>query len=228
MLEISPVNENTWIVYFGETISDEVAMRVKHFNDLLWLSHAEVVLDTVPSYTSVLVTFNLRLIDRFAMAAILRQAYQRTISTELVDQALETLVIEVCYGIGAVNDLEYVAQYCGLTTQQIIDLHAGQSYRVYAIGFSPGFGFLGNTHKSLFVPRRKTPRLKIPAGSVSLADNQSAVYPSESPGGWQVIGRTWQKMVDWDSDEFAFLKTGYKVRFEPISEADYRAKGGQL
>jgi allophanate hydrolase subunit 1 len=74
MLEISPVNENTWIVYFGETISDEVAMRVKHFNDLLWHGHADVVLDTVPSYTSVLVTFNLRLIDRFAMAAILRQA----------------------------------------------------------------------------------------------------------------------------------------------------------
>lgn len=227
MLEISPVNENTWIVYFGITISDQVAMRVKHFNDLLWLNHAEVVLDTVPSYTSVLVTFNLRLIDRFAMAALLRQSYQLTVSTELVDQALETLVIEVCYGIGAVNDLEYVAQYCGLTPQQIIDLHTGQSYRVYAIGFSPGFGFLGNTHKSLFVPRRKTPRLKIPAGSVSLADNQSAVYPSESPGGWQVIGRTWQKMVDWDRDEFAFLKTGYKVRFEPISEADYLAKGGQ-
>jgi len=228
MLEISPVNENTWIVYFGQTISDDVAMKVKYFNDLLWHSHASVMLDTVPSYTSVLVTFNLRLIDRFRMESLLREAHQITLSTELVDPALETLVIEVCYGIGAVNDLDYVAQYCGLSAQQIIDLHAGQSYRVYAIGFSPGFGFLGNTHKSLFVPRRTTPRLKVPAGSVSLADNQSAVYPSESPGGWQVIGRTWQKMVNWDRDEFAYLKTGYKVRFEPISESEYLAKGGQL
>lgn len=223
---ISPINENTWIAYLGDIISDDVAMKVKHFNALLKLNHADVVIDTVPSYTSVLVTFDLQRVDRFGMSKIMRDAFAKTMAAEHVDEALETVTIPVCYDIGDTNDIDYVAEYCNMSKQQVIDTHAGETYRVYSIGFSPGFGFLGNTAKHLYVPRKTTPRLKVPAGSVALADNQTAVYPSESPGGWQVIGRTWTKMVDWEADELSYLKIGYKVQFEPISAEEYKEKGG--
>lgn len=225
---ISAVNENTWIVYLGEEISDTVAMRVKYLHHWLAANHASHILDSVPSYTSILVTFNVLRVDRFDMRRILNTGLNATNSAVLQDEDLETITIPVCYDVGAVNDLGDVAEHCQLTKQAVIDLHVGTRYRVYAIGFSPGFGFLGNTPKEIYVPRKTTPRLKVPTGSVALADNQTAVYPSESPGGWQVIGRTYQSMVDWSAKELSYLKMGYQVQFEPISESEYLSKGGSL
>ncbi|WOD09091.1 carboxyltransferase domain-containing protein [Marinomonas sp. GJ51-6] len=101
-----------------------------------------------------------------------------------------------------------------MSMEEVIKRHSETTYRAYAIGFTPSFAFLGNTPKELHVPRKTTPRLKVPIGSVALAENQTAVYPSVTPGGWQIIGRTPVQLVDWGSENLALIAMGDSVRFE--------------
>ena len=103
-----------------------------------------------------------------------------------------------------------------------------RTYRVYAIGFSPGFAYLGITDQRIALPRKATPRQKIPTGSVGIAGSQTAIYPSATPGGWQIVGRTPQRMIDWDSDSLALVSVGDRVRFRSIDRQEYLDLGGSL
>jgi len=140
----------------------------------------------------------------------------------------EEVVLPVYYGPEVALDLEYIARECQLSTEEVIRLHSEQIYRVYAIGFSPGFAYLGNTPDQLRVARKATPRLKVPAGSLGIADNQTAIYPAQTPGGWQIIGRTPLEMIDWDSQTLTRVKVGDRVRFEPVDRDTFIAMGGRL
>ncbi len=124
--------------------------------------------------------------------------------------------------------MEDVAKHCQLSMEEIIKRHSEAVYRAYAIGFTPGFAFLGNTPDELHVPRKTTPRLKVPIGSVAIAENQTAVYPSVTPGGWQIIGRTPINLIDWGSKNLALIAMGDSVRFESISRDEFLVQGGQL
>ena len=115
-----------------------------------------------------------------------------------------------------------------LSINGVIKRHNETVYRAYAIGFTPGFAFLGNTPDELHVPRKTTPRLKVPVGSVAIAENQTAVYPSVTPGGWQIIGRTPVNLIDWGSENLALIAMGDAVRFEAISRDEFLVQGGQL
>ena len=112
------------------------------------------------------------------------------------------------------EDLEFVADYTNLSVDEIIDLHAKAEYTVAMIGFLPGFPYLVGMDDRLFVPRRETPRLKVQKGSVGLAGLQTGIYPFESPGGWQIIGKTSTKL--FDIEHLSFLKIGDKLRFVPV------------
>jgi KipI family sensor histidine kinase inhibitor len=109
----------------------------------------------------------------------------------------------------------------------VIDLHAGRDYRVGALGFSPGFAYLGELDERLALPRRATPRTHVPAGSLAIAERQTAVYPQASPGGWHLLGRTAQRLFDPHQQPPCPLAVGDRVRFLPTDEATYRAAGGQ-
>jgi inhibitor of KinA len=110
----------------------------------------------------------------------------------------------------------------------VIALHSSIIYDVYAIGFAPGFAYLGNVDKRIAMPRKETPRQKIFKGSVGIADQQTAIYPSDSPGGWQIIGRTPISLIDYNDDKLTKFETGDKVKFNPISRADFIDMGGVL
>ena len=128
--------------------------------------------------------------------------------------------VPCCYQLGA--DLEIVAELKGLTTKEVIRLHSETEYCVYAIGFSPGFPYMGYLPKELEgIPRLATPRLKVPAGSVGLTGVQTGIYPEQKPGGWHLIGQTPNLLVDILTQYFAF-NIGDKVRFSPISNSTFK------
>ncbi|MBA4503025.1 5-oxoprolinase subunit PxpB [Marinobacterium marinum] len=228
MTRMQPVNESTWIIYLGDEISEAVAAQVAQLTRNIRASLGNCLTDIIPSYTSVLVSFDLQQADRFAVEALLRTAFEQVqgVSEDLSDT--EEVVLPVYYGPEVALDLEYIARECQLSTEEVIRLHSEQIYRVYAIGFSPGFAYLGNTPESLRIARKSTPRLKVPAGSLGIADNQTAIYPSQTPGGWQIIGRTPLDMIDWDSETLTRVNVGDRVRFDPIDRETFIDMGGRL
>lgn len=129
--------------------------------------------------------------------------------------------LPVCYGGDYGPDLQAVCDHTGLSAEAVIERHAAVAYRVYMLGFTPGFPYLGGMDEALKTPRLKVPRLKIPAGSVGIADAQTGVYPQETPGGWQIIGRTPLALFDASRAEPALLAAGDRVRFVPIDATTF-------
>ncbi len=129
--------------------------------------------------------------------------------------------IPVCYGGDFGPDLEYVAHHNNISPQEVIEIHSGNEYSVYMIGFSPGFPYLGGMSEKISAPRRSSPRLIIPAGSVGIAGKQTGIYPIETPGGWQIIGRTPIKLFRPDEESPSLLQAGDKIKFTPISYPEF-------
>ncbi|WP_203300019.1 5-oxoprolinase subunit PxpB [Marinobacter sediminum] len=227
-MRIEGINESTCIVYFGDTICDETAGRVKQATDNIRAALSDVITDLVPSYTSVMVCYDLERIDRFGIHTRLRQALEGGATGTQDDAQAQTLELPVYYGPEVALDLKDVCEFSGLSPDEVIRIHSEQTYRVYAIGFSPGFAFLGSTDQRIAMPRKSTPRLKVPVGSVGIAGAQTAIYPSATPGGWQIVGRTPSKMVDWDSESLALAQIGDRIKFRSIDREEFISLGGQF
>lgn len=181
--------------------------------------------DIVPASDTLLLTFDPGLLDTSraideVVAALGSARSLGPIASRLVE-------IPVCYGEECAPDLADVARLHGLTTTEVAATHAAAEYTVRFIGFAPGFGYLAGLPSALHTPRLATPRVRVPAGSVGLAGDQSGVYPSATPGGWRLIGRTPLTMFDARRDPPARLALGDRVRFVPISHAEFSnlAKG---
>ena len=129
--------------------------------------------------------------------------------------------IPVCYGNEYGPDIEHVAEANKMSVNEVIDIHSKGKYLVYMIGFAPGFPYLGGMSEKIATPRRNTPRTVVPKGSVGIAGMQTGVYPIETPGGWQIIGRTPLKLFDAESKEKTLLKCGDIIKFYPISCDEY-------
>lgn len=228
-MKIEAVNESSTIVYLGDIICDEVADQVKRASDLIRKELSDVLIDLIPSYTSVLVIYDLNRVDRLGLEARLHQLLDSL--SEVTSESSEpnkVLELPVYYGDEVALDLADVSEHTGLSAEEVIRVHSDNEYRVYAIGFTPGFAYLGNTDKRITIGRKSTPRLKVPTGSVGIADNQTAIYPSVTPGGWQIIGRTPVKLIDWQSDSLTPFEVGDMVRFIPITRQEFLDQGGQL
>jgi KipI family sensor histidine kinase inhibitor len=137
-------------------------------------------------------------------------------------------VLPVYYDVEAGADLSDLAEASGLSVDQVIEIHSSTPYRVYAIGFAPGFAYLGQVDERIARPRLATPRLRVPKGSVAIADRQTAVYPDTSPGGWNLIGRCPVEMFNPASDPIMPVSVGDRVTFEPVDRARFLALGGDL
>ncbi|OEE60053.1 allophanate hydrolase [Enterovibrio norvegicus FF-162] len=228
MARIEAVNEQTLIVYLGDKIDEAVAAEVNHA--IFQIQHAlgNLITDIIPSYHSILVSFDLSRTDRFDIIKRIKQALAT--HTEAVSNDSDKVIVEipVYYGEDVALDMADVCSKTGLTADAVVKLHSEREYRVYAIGFSPGFAYLGSVDDAIVMPRKSTPRLKVPTGSVGLADNQTAIYPSSTPGGWQIIGRTPLNMIDWDSETLARVNVGNRVKFHPIDRDAFIQLGGVL
>lgn len=180
------------------------------------------LIDLVPSYTSLTLYFKKKHSWKF---------YTKEIESILVlaehnksvplKKEREIKKIPVCYELDFASDLESLATQLNLSTIQIIELHHQQLYQVYAIGFTPGFPYMGKINKQLVVPRKEIPTPYIHAGSVAIAHHQTGIYPFSTPGGWHVIGRTPLSLFDKNRSPVCFLETGDQVRFIPISKTEF-------
>jgi inhibitor of KinA len=171
----------------------------------------------VPAYDTVLVSYDPLAVSAEEalerLAALVGDA-EGTDLAPVIDPGL--IEIPVHYGGADGPDLDEVAERLGLRPGQVVEAHVGAIYRVFLLGFAPGFGYLGRLPESLVVPRRPSPRTRVPAGSVGIAGAQTAVYPAAMPGGWNLIGRT--DLVMWDAgrEPPALLRPGASVRFVPV------------
>ena len=204
-------------IQFGDEISPAINARIRRFGAALDAAPLDGVTEWVCGYAVVTVYYRPWMIGYEDLCAALRQ---RVIEAEatLSEADLEERVVEipVCYGGEFGPDLEEVAAWHGLTAEQVIRRHCRPLYRVYFLGFLPGFAYLGGLPASLETPRRAGPRLRVPAGAVGIAGNQTGVYPLETPGGWQIIGQTPLRLYDPRRDAPALLSAGDRVRFAPI------------
>lgn len=174
------------------------------------------VLDVVPTVGTVGVYFDALKIDAEALTARLRQEVDRLVPGHARAEAGTLHRIPVRYGGAFGPDLADVALAAGLSEQVVVSLHSRPVYRVFMLGFSPGFAYMGLVESSIAVPRRATPRTAVPTGSVAIAGRQTGIYPSESPGGWQLIGRTPVRPFDLERAEPFLFKAGDRVQFYAV------------
>lgn len=217
---------DTLICYFGERIDPEIHRRVMAAASALERGALPGIRGVIPSYASLLVRYDPLLWEEEELTERLLEL--PTVPEARESAAPEPLRIPVWYDPEAGPDLEPLARELGLSVQELVAIHSGRSYRVYAIGFMPGFGYLGELDPRIAAPRLATPRPLVPAGSVAIADRQSAVYPAASPGGWRLLGRTPLKLFDPDRADPSLLKVGMEVLFEPIPRERYLELGGEL
>jgi KipI family sensor histidine kinase inhibitor len=225
-MRICNAGEDALIVYLGEqatpAISHQVQAACLAIEDTLGLD----LVDLVPSYASVLVIFNPLRTDHLRVRQKVSNCLQIATGSQTDESRLVTL--PCWYSTESGPDLEALANSAGLSTEGVIELHQAMEYQVYAIGFAPGFAYLGQVDKRIAAPRLSTPRQKVPRGAVAIADQQTAVYPAPSPGGWNLIGLCPTRMFDPGSTPTMPVNVGDRVRFEAIDKVTYLQLGGEL
>jgi KipI family sensor histidine kinase inhibitor len=202
------------LVELGEGISAEVNRRVQALFQLLEAAPIPGVLEAAPAYRSLLVVYDPLVVSR---AALVRQigALARRAAGESPPPP-RTVTVPVVYGGAQGPDLAEVSRLLGLPADEVVRRHSEAVYRVYMIGFTPGYPYMGELPAELAVPRRSTPRTRVPKGSVGIAQRQTGIYPVDSPGGWQIIGWTPLELFDPRRQPPALLEMGDAVRFTPI------------
>jgi len=177
------------------------------------------VIDLIPAYNELMICYDPLVISFRQLLDILHSLENIPDDISLPDA--KTIRVPVLYGGEAGPDLNEVAKRNGLTPDQVINIHSSADYLIYMLGFTPGFCYLGGMDERIATPRKAEPRLKIPAGSVGIADKQTGIYPMESPGGWQLIGRTPLRLFDPAADPAFMFSPGDHIRFYGIDEKEF-------
>ena len=201
---------------FAEIISEEINIHIISLKDAIEKNPFNGFLECVPAYSSLTVYFNN--IHKDEVIEIVSEI-NSTLSTQNRQPKSKIIPIPVCYEMG--EDLSSVASQLNSSEKDIILLHSEQTYRVFMIGFTPGFPYMGTLPKLLEMERKKTPSLNIQPGSVAIAGKQTGIYPTNSPGGWHVIGRTPINMFDKKRTPACFLQAGDMVQFKPITKKEF-------
>lgn len=197
------VTADSAILYFKQEVSEKNLELIQ--SCYLSLQELEGIIDITSSYASVLIQFDIFKYDHHTLEQAILKHLEEQVSTK--DKIQNIFKIPTDYQNNL--DLERVAQHNNLTIEEVISLHSEQQYRVYTIGFMVGFAYLGKVHEKIFTPRLASPRKKVPKGSVAIADFQTAIYPQDSAGGWNIIGQT-------EFDDFHQFSIGDIIQFERI------------
>ena len=207
-------------VEFGNEISTEINAKIRAFNIALENSKIPGIVETVPTYRSLMIHYDPEVILCAPLMEELRGLLGKLDQIRIPPS--EVIEIPVLYGGEEMGpDLAFVAEHAGKTQEEVIQIHTSTEYLIYMLGFTPGFTYLGGMDESIATPRLKQPRVKIPAGSVGIAGSQTGVYPIDSPGGWQLIGLTPVRMYDPDRAEPILPKAGEYIKFYSITKAEF-------
>lgn len=214
------------VVEFGDRIDPALNREVRELWRALERAAIPGIVEMVPTYRSLLVCYDPLAIHADDLRARLLETDHH--KGELDLGAPRLIDVPTAYGGEFGPDLAFVAQHAGLTEAEVVQIHAGADYLVYMIGFSPGFPYLGGMSPRIATPRLATPRTAIPAGSVGIAQQQTGIYPVESPGGWQLIGRTPLRLFDAGRQPPTLFEAGDSIRFVPVGAEEYREIEGQV
>ena len=208
------------LVEYGDKIDPEINKKIRG----IFLTQEKFpipgVTEIVPTYRSLLVFYDPEKTSPDRLQVELLELEKK--QGEATIPPPEIFEIPVAYGGEYGPDLAFVARHNGIPPEEVIAIHTQETYLIYMLGFTPGFPFLGGLSEKLFTPRLKTPRVVVPAGSVGIANNQTGIYPIDSPGGWQLIGRTPRKLYDPKRMNPILLKAGSYLRFKNISAEEYK------
>ena len=208
------------LVEFGDEISREINEKVRRMALVVQDGIREGIVEVVPTYRSLLIIYNPLLLPIEDLKKRLEQIEEGLQQAPLPEPKLTR--IPAVYGGHYGPDLEEVAKYHHISPGKVIQLHCSKPYLIYMIGFMPGYPYMGELPEELVTPRLKTPRLVVPKGSVAIAQRQTGIYSMESPGGWQILGRTPVELFDPGKDPPALLKMGDLVQFYQIGEKEFQ------
>jgi KipI family sensor histidine kinase inhibitor len=211
---ILPVGESAFTVEFGDAVDIALNRQVHALDRVLAANPIPGIVETVPTYRSLLVMYDPAQSSTGAMRDALSQALASMTTAALPEGRL--VEVPVRYGGSWGPDLETVAAHCGISTREVIRQHAEPVYHVAMLGFAPGFAYLLGLPPALATPRLATPRVRVPPGSIGVAGAQTGIYALETPGGWRIVGQTGLALFDLDRDDPFLLRAGDRVRFVPL------------
>lgn len=212
------------LVEYGNTIDPAVNQKVRSMAIVVKDNMPAGVIEIIPTYRSILIYYDPSITTPSLLKATLTDLESSL--SEIKIPPPKVVEIPVCYGGEYGPDIDHVAQSHNLTLQEVIHLHSEPEYLIYMVGFTPGFPFLGGLPEVLHTPRLKTPRTRVPEGSVGIANGQTGVYPIASPGGWQLIGKTPISLFSPERSSPILYQAGDRIRFKPISPSDYQQISG--
>lgn len=213
---IYPIHDHALTVAFSEKISEADNARVLALRDAIEQQPLKGLLDCVPAYSSLAVYYKTEC-KREDVVNYLQERIESSAAMLNQQSSGKIIRVPVCYDPSFGTDQEFVCEHLQITREELIEQHTGNIFKIYMIGFIPGFPYMGVLPEGWQIPRKQTPSLKIAAGSVALAGQQTGIYPAEVPGGWQVIGRTPLRIFDALREPSCLFKAGDQVKFESIS-----------
>ena len=222
-IKILTAGDASLLVEFGKEINPEINRKIAATVQLMREQHIEGVVDVIPSFCALLINYDPRVIGYEEIKGRIKDLLK--VEIKAGDERKKIFEIPVCYGGDFGPDIATIAEHAGLTEQEVIDIHSSRDYLIYMLGFLPGFCYLGGLDERIFTPRLASPRLKIDAGSVGIGGSQTGIYPLDSPGGWQLMGKTPVKTYDPGREVPILVEAGDYIRFVPIDEEEfYRIK----
>lgn len=233
--ELYPLGEDAVLIELGKEINLETHQRVQMISGLLENHSPDWMTEYILAFTTITVFYDPFKITKACQDHQLPYTYvcsqiRSLLETLQFKQNTQPRVVEipVCYGGELGPDLDIVASVNHLTPEEVIQIHTSSDYIVYMIGFAPGFPYIGGMSEKIAAPRKETPRLKIPERSVGIAGMQTGIYPIETPGGWQLIGRTPIQIFTPEANPPSLLRAGDKIKFTAISFEEYEALENQI
>ena len=203
----------------GSEINEQINANVKYLDDKINAAHIPGVEGTIPTYCCIMINYA----PHIVAYDILKKKILELLETggEITISSGRLIHVPCAYGGHFGMDFDFAARYSGLEKEELVAIHSGTYYRVYMLGFLPGFVYLGGLDERIRLPRLESPRLKIPRGAVGIGGSQTGVYPMESPGGWRLLGSTPIEFYDPDREEPILCRAGDVIKFDPISSCEY-------
>ena len=217
---ISPVGDRAISIDFGQVIDPKINRHIRQTIERIKALQLEGIIELVPTYCALLVEYDAMQYSYSEICNIIEPTLDEGM-TDTTNELVTVVEVPTVYGGEFGPDLSFVASHNHLSEAEVISIHSGTDYLVYMLGFIPGFTYLGGMDPRIATPRLSSPRTLIPAGSVGIAGEQTGTYPSDSPGGWQIIGRTPVTMYDMSKAQAALLNAGDYVRYVPIDESEF-------
>lgn len=224
--KIIVAGENSLIIYFSERPCEKTSSLIAHTASQLQKKLNHNLIDLVPSYHSLLVTYNAIEVEHSVLESYINNAISSW-SSDIKTQLGRHIELPVYYSLESGPDLQRLADHAKLTIDEAISVHQQSEYTVYAMGFAPGFAYLGEIDTRIAIPRLATPRANVPMGAVAIADRQTAIYPAQSPGGWNLIGLCPTVMFDPNQQPSTLVEVGYRVSFRAIDRHEFIQLGGK-